>query len=119
MATAHIPESAAMLHAAAARGGEGDAQPVGHRSRQHQVDIDQPSDHALANRRHLHARELKTESVDDVLFFRRALAFPEQGRLSVVLAEQLRLAAHLLLLNLLGKGAKASVTGLERAATGQ
>ena len=60
-------------------------------------DVHQTRDHALANRRRLHARQLEAERVDDVLLLDVGLAVPEQRRLRVVIGEPLGLAAHLVI----------------------
>ena len=51
------------------------------------VDVRQVVDHALADRRRLHPRQLVLEGADDVLLLGRALAVPEQRGLAEVVVE--------------------------------
>src|SRR6185436_1096743 len=69
----------------------------------------------------LHARQLETEGVDDVLLLHGGLAVPEQRRLRVVIGETLGLAADLVivLLTRFRKRHEAGRSGLERTAATQ
>ncbi len=88
------------------------AQTFGHAGHQHVIDVGQQRQHTLAHGRRLHAGQLETECVDDVVLLGRGLALPEQTRLRVVVSKQFRIAAHFVRCNRLREAGEACRTSL-------
>src|SRR5450830_129364 len=100
--------------------GSGRVVASGHGGGQRFIDVDQHRQHALANGRHLHARQLEAEAADDVVLLDRRLALPEQARLRIVVGEQGRLAAYLVLHHRLREAGEARhLPALERTTAAQ
>ena len=83
------------------------------------IDVAQHRDDALPNGRDLDFRQLEPQRTRDVQLLHRRLAAVEQRRLRIVVGEQFRLAADLIVLNRLRERGEAAHARLEWAAAAE